>query len=228
MLVVELHDLRQDRKRRIVHDHAARLVLLGGVVAARIEWPNEPRALHVVPARYPVGYRVIYKLRRVAVVRCLFRLELLQELVILFVIFLPVLSVFLLPVKPVGGLRLEIEQVAGVEPFQIQRLAFLFDLRPVPAGQLRRAVVPDRVIPALRVRHVVQTDAWDLIQPQLNRRKLTTVALHNQVIVAPDANGIIEPVHSDALRDLLDVRLRVLAGVSLIRRQVVRGQVDDL
>ena len=227
MLVVELHDLRQDRKRRIVHDHASRLVLLGGVVSARIEWPHEPRALHVVPARHPVGYRVIYELRRVAVVRCLFRLELLQELVILFVVFLSVLSVLLLPVKPFSSLRLKVEQVAGVEPFQIQRLALLFNLRPVPAGQLRRSIVPDRVVAPLGVGQMVQPDAGNLVHAQLDGRQLPPVSLHDQVVL-PDANGIIEPVQAYALFYLLDVRGLVLPGVALVRLQLPRVQVFDL
>ena len=228
MLVVEFHDLRQDRKRGVVHDHAVGLVRLFCVVAAGVEWPHEPGPLHAVPARHPFGYCVIYDLRRVAVVRCLFRLELLYKIVVLVVPVLFVLPVLLLPVKPVGSLRLEVEQVPGVEPFQVQRLALLFNLLPVPTGQLRRAVVPDGVVPALRVRQVVQADARDLVHVQLNGGDLPPVALHDQVIVAPNANRVVKPVHLDALFDLLDVLRAVLAGVPLIRCQVVRGQVNDL
>ena len=85
-LGVEGHDLGQNGKRRIVHDHGLRLVSLPPVVAARPKRSDEVRRVEPVLPRDPARYRVIDVFRRVAVVGCFLALELIDEALVFLVL----------------------------------------------------------------------------------------------------------------------------------------------
>ena len=79
VLDVELAYLREDGERRIVHDHLAAAVIELLVVASRIERSHYLRWVDVVFGASPVLYDLVDLWRRVAVIGCLLRLELLLE-----------------------------------------------------------------------------------------------------------------------------------------------------
>ena len=94
--------LGQDRERRIVHDDVVLLILHPFIVAARIERTHELVLLHFELIRYPVAYCLEDVVRCVAVVRCFLQLELLQEVIVLVIVFLSVRVVALVIREPVG------------------------------------------------------------------------------------------------------------------------------
>ena len=107
MIVIPVKDLRQNGERRIVHDHAALRILFFLVVAARVKRSDHLRGLHTVLIGHPFRHGLVDGLRRVAVVGRLLDLELLQELVVLLVSFLPAV------IEPI----LAVEKRGAVHPF---------------------------------------------------------------------------------------------------------------
>ena len=147
MLLVERHDLGEDREGRVVYHHVGRFVLFPLVVALRDEGAHEVRLVQAVVLRHVVGHRLVDDRGRVAVVGGAFGLELSQELLILLVIFgkfarlhalleLPLpLLVFAHAVDRFGDGKVEGRQVQ-IDVFQFRR-QFL----EVPFGDLRGAII---------------------------------------------------------------------------------------
>ena len=79
---VERGDFPDDRKGRVVDYHAPRGVAVCLVVAARPERAHDLAPAEVVFAHRPVAHRLVDVRRRVAVVGCLARLELVEEAVV--------------------------------------------------------------------------------------------------------------------------------------------------
>ena len=84
MCVVKVHDLRQDRKRRIVDNDRAVRIRHFLIVPARIERPHDGPPLQSVFPNRPRLHGLVHGRGRVAVVRCLLRLEFLNKRRVLF------------------------------------------------------------------------------------------------------------------------------------------------
>ena len=80
VLLVKRHDLRNNRKRGIIDDDTAIGVCVPHVIAARIKRPYKIGAIQAVLLGNPFGNRIIHWLRRIAVIRRLFRFEFFDEL----------------------------------------------------------------------------------------------------------------------------------------------------
>ncbi|HGH6203745.1 TPA: hypothetical protein ACXIPG_001345 [Neisseria meningitidis] len=79
MSIIKIDDFRRNRKRRIVDDDLAR-VILGLVVAARIKRAHDFQPVGNADfLLYPFQHRRVNGRRRVAVVGRLFRLELFNK-----------------------------------------------------------------------------------------------------------------------------------------------------
>ena len=85
--VVEAQDLRHDAERRVIHDHAALWVLLVLIVAARVERADELVTAQPVGLLHITDDGVIHRRRSVAVICGFLELELLEEFLVLFVLF---------------------------------------------------------------------------------------------------------------------------------------------
>ena len=218
-VVVEVHNLRQYGKRWVVHHSAPCWVSKRLVVAAGIERAHERGAVYAVFVCHPVGDRIVYIVGRVAVVCCLFRLELVEKVVVLVVAILALCAVALLAVEPVRFAVVKVKLQPGeVNALYFQRSDLLLQLAEVPRGQFSRAVMPYRVLLALGVGEVVKANARHFLHAQFFRRNLPPVALDDDVVLAPDTDGVVESVREDGLLYLVDVVRRVPARVLLVRR----------
>ena len=74
-----------------------------------------------------------------------------------------------------------------------------------------------RVGPALLVRQLVETYAFDLIVPEALQRFIPAVAFDDQVLITPDSERIIEAPAPNTLFDLLYLFFRVILRVVRIR-----------
>ena len=83
VLVVELHNLADYRERRIVDDDTVLLVLVPLIVSTGPERADHVVTLHTVHLADPVKDRLVYVVRREAVVRCFLRFELVDKLSVL-------------------------------------------------------------------------------------------------------------------------------------------------
>ena len=97
----------------------------------------------------------------------------------------------------------------------------------IPGTQLRSLIVRQRVGPALLVRQVVEANAGHLVHAQLLGRLQAPVALHDQVL-APNANRVREAELADAGHDGLNVLVRMLPGIFLVRLQRRNRQILDM
>ena len=83
MLEIKIHDFRQNRERRIVDNDASVWILRTLVVSAGKERTDDFSASQPVLCDRPVFYYLVNPRRRVTVVCCLLRFELVNELLIL-------------------------------------------------------------------------------------------------------------------------------------------------
>ena len=211
MVFVPLQDLRQDGKRRIVHDYLALAVFLVLIVSARIKRPHEVLPVQAEFLRHPAGYDVIHVLRRVTVVRGLFGFELLQEIVILFVPFLPCLSIFLLPLEP---LVIEVKsELRHVDVLDLRQLLLQVVHFPVALVELVVGKAQGR---HLLFRQVFRPYARHGLHLQLHGRLVPSVADDDHPVFVQD-DRLTEPELADAVRDLLDLPSRVRFCVPLVR-----------
>ena len=107
MLLVEPLNLRENRKRRIVHDAAAWRVILRTVIAARIERAHHVSSVNPILLRHPRGHSLIHVVGRVTVIRGFLRLELVEEFVVFVVAVFVVKNLnllFYLPVLMIAGI----------------------------------------------------------------------------------------------------------------------------
>ena len=79
----------EDAERRVVNHHVTHLVVIGLVVAARAEWPNDVTAFDVHLLPQPSEDGLIHLNGRVAVIRRQFGLELFRELAVIILADLP-------------------------------------------------------------------------------------------------------------------------------------------
>ena len=123
MIVVPVKDLRQDGERRIInHDRVLRVSFFL-IVSARIERTHKTRALDAVLLLDPCRDGFIDQIRRVAVIGRLLDLELIQELIIFFVAFLPAVVHALPFLKPAVGDCAQLEaEVCHVDLWKILEL----------------------------------------------------------------------------------------------------------
>ena len=216
VVVVPVEDLRQDRKRRIVDDDAALRVFFLLIISAGIEGPDHLRPLHAVLVFHPAGDGLIDQIRRVAVVRRFLCFELVQKFVIFFVSFLPAVVQALVLLEPAVGHLIhpeaEVRHVVGRQVLDLQRQQV-----QIPARQLRRLVMRQRVGPPLLVGQIVEPDARDGLHSQLSGCHNAAVALDYDIIRTPDADRIPEAESLYALRDRSHVQRLVLPGVFLVR-----------
>ena len=84
MRKVEFFDFGEDGEWRVVDDDAVFWIFCVFVIAARIKWTNYLRAfVKAVMLEHPLFYRFVNVRRRIAIVRCQFRLELINKRLVL-------------------------------------------------------------------------------------------------------------------------------------------------
>ena len=207
-------DLRKDRKRRIVYDDIAGVILFLLVVPPRVKRPDEVLGIKLVGVRDPLFHGVVNFLRRVAVVRCMLRLELIQELLILILTFLSFSRVAAL--KPfVQFLNIETEKAHIDLADRCQVKVQLFRKEP---GRHSCLVMHQGVGPALLVRQLIEPDAGRFFIPETPQRLIPAMTFDDEILIAPDSDRIVKAPAPDALHDLLDLVFRVILRVIRIRR----------
>ena len=77
---VKRADFRQNGKRRVIQHHSTFRVVVVLIISAGVEWPHDFVRVNAVLFASPVPYDRIHAGRCIAVVRGLFRLELLHKL----------------------------------------------------------------------------------------------------------------------------------------------------
>ena len=228
-LNVKVDDLGQNAEGWVIYNHGALFVLLGLIVAARIKRADEIARLLLVLCRNVLSHNLVNVVRRVAIVRCLLCFKLVKEGVIVFISFLiftvPLLAVF----KPVAGARaiaLTLKtKKAHVDLFD--RVHVDLQRIPVEAAIHRQLVVGKRVRFALFVAQPVEADALHFSVAEFLQGHPAAMAFDDDVIIAPDADGVQIAERFDARLDLFDLPGRVFLRVVRIRLQRVDAQRDD-
>ena len=194
------------------------------IIAARVERTHEARTVEAVLLRHPLRHRLVDIVRGVAVVGRLLLFELLEELVVFLVTFLPLRSVLLLPVEPVGSIReAELLHVDALDLVHVDPEGFR-----VEARVHRELVVRQGVGPPLFLGQPVQADALRFLIAQLLQSFIAAMAFDDEVVVAPDADRVGVPKLLDALDDLPDLPARVRFRVLRVGRQLVQRYPDYL
>ena len=201
-------DLRHDGERRIINDHAALRVLLVQVVAARIERAHEVLAAYPVGLLDIAGDGVIHRRRRVAVVRGLLGLELLQELLVLLVILgdLAALHAFLeLAAHALDGLPVRLlhggvgRRARGV-PCHVHA--------PLGKGSVRPVLTECREVPLAEAGIVLQDDLLQLGHWSIRRHRHDRNEFHFVVLRRRKAEVTAQD-HEDALPLVADERTKL-------------------
>src|SRR5208337_4107873 len=102
----------------------------------------------------------------------------------------------------------------------------------VPGGDFGQAIVGDRKGPALGAGKMIETNGRDFVKPKKFRGEDASMA-GDDIVLAVDENGHIEPEALDAAGDLTDLLLVVNAGVpgigfQLLDREVANGQKGSI
>ena len=222
MFTVEVQDLSQDRKRRVVDHDVHVLVVLFLIVAAGVEWPNELLPVELVLFSDPCRDGLINDVRCVAVVGRFLWLELVQELVVLVVPFFAAGVVAVLALEPGRRLGKVESGQADVKVEVVQFRELKVDCLAIPGTELRQPVVGQNVGATLFGRQSFDVDARNGLHSELLRSQDTSVARDDVVVLVYEA-GIEESELFYAPRDLFDLFFVVDLCVSLIRPEHVEA-----
>ena len=237
-LRVPCHDLRQNRKRRIVDDHRVRRIVKCLVISARPERAHEARALDAILYGHEVRDRVINRLRRIAVVGGLFRFEFVDEGLILrrFLVksfrkrrltgFLVVCAFSAL--ISLYGYRFAwlvlccLFQQPEVEAFKIKAVQLDLQQLRVPLGDLAGFVVQDAVLPLLRFAEALDLADLRLVPAQLLQSLVSGVPGQDHACFVDD-DGRAVPALPNTLRHCVHGAV-VPPGIAFIRLDFFKRQ----
>ena len=220
-LAVEIRDLANDRKRRIVHYHALRFVLVFFKISARIERSHEVFTLHAVFLLYPLDYGRIYQVWSVTVVRGLLGFKLLDELLVLFRLLIRIDVHPTLIVEPVLCLLLFRDLRPGDrQPARIKRkqghvqILDLHHLRAdhsrVPLRKLSDLIVCQPKCPDLFFRQIISDHTGHRLHPQLLCCLVSGMAADDLSVLLDD--------HRHLEAELLDAVGHIVHGLVVLPR----------
>ena len=221
-----VHDLGEDRKRRVVDHDVLRPVLLLLVVSARIERPPEVLPVDSVLLLYPCRHDLVNVVWSVAVVGRLLGLELLQKLIVFLVPFLTVAVPSLLPLEPLVVLLRQLLEAEGRHVDRLQLFELLPQRAEVPLRQLSGLVIRKPEGSDLLIREIVRDNARDLLHAEALCAFDSGVPAYHDAILIDDHRDLEAEVFY-ARGDGLD-RSVVVSRVVLVRDQLVDVFFDDL
>ena len=214
--MVELQYLAHNGEGRIIHNDVGRLIIFFLIVATRVERPHKVGAAHVILARHEIGHGFIHHVGRVTVVGGLLCLELLHELLILWVVFAQFAGIHsFLELTPLPFyclilsfasnrhhllrhvLRVD-SPLSHVEPFHICLHSLQLGFIPRQVHLRGKIINKGKLTPLRAVNvHVSAFHGHQFIARRLNHTHPLDAGLDGRLLCLVAGNDVVVPVYQD-------------------------------